>query len=217
MCVFYLVVLFCVELAALRRDDPPSKESYRLCIGLRNWKSGRGPKSHRKRKRKRKRERERERSAVVYANVHVCVHVSACMCVDVFLCKYVWFCVYVSMCLGLNTRAYLSDLLGIKRHPKSQFCLPQAFAAIVLIQLDRATVAINTPTPSLLIATSSGQCTDNPLEFYTIIKRRISKLEEEKPQRQKLFLYGAGHSPAVTQWNWKLSCIKPGRYAWSST
>jgi hypothetical protein len=33
----------CALLYALRRADPPSKESYRLWIGLRNWKSGHGP------------------------------------------------------------------------------------------------------------------------------------------------------------------------------
>jgi hypothetical protein len=33
----------CVQVAALRWADPPSKESYRLCIGLRNCKSGQGP------------------------------------------------------------------------------------------------------------------------------------------------------------------------------
>jgi hypothetical protein len=37
------VRLFCVQVEALRRADPPSKESYRLCIGLRNWKSGQVP------------------------------------------------------------------------------------------------------------------------------------------------------------------------------
>jgi hypothetical protein len=36
------VRLFCVKEAALRRADPPSKESYRPCIRLRNWKSGQG-------------------------------------------------------------------------------------------------------------------------------------------------------------------------------
>jgi hypothetical protein len=35
MCVFILFVLSCVYVVALRRADPPSKESYRLCIGLR--------------------------------------------------------------------------------------------------------------------------------------------------------------------------------------
>jgi hypothetical protein len=35
---FVLFVLFCVQVAALRRADPLSKESYRLCTGLRNWK-----------------------------------------------------------------------------------------------------------------------------------------------------------------------------------
>jgi hypothetical protein len=28
------VRFFCVKVAALRRADPPSKETYRLCIGL---------------------------------------------------------------------------------------------------------------------------------------------------------------------------------------
>jgi hypothetical protein len=32
-------VLFCVYVAALRRTDPPSKESYQLCIGLIKWKA----------------------------------------------------------------------------------------------------------------------------------------------------------------------------------
>jgi hypothetical protein len=32
----FCVVLSCVLVAALRRADPPSKESYRMCIGLRN-------------------------------------------------------------------------------------------------------------------------------------------------------------------------------------
>jgi hypothetical protein len=36
VCVYSVFVLSCVQVAALRRADPPSKESYRLCIGLRN-------------------------------------------------------------------------------------------------------------------------------------------------------------------------------------
>jgi hypothetical protein len=48
MCVYSVFMLFCMQVAALRRADPPSKESYRLCIGLRNWKSGRSPKRKRK-------------------------------------------------------------------------------------------------------------------------------------------------------------------------
>jgi hypothetical protein len=39
VCVYSMFVLFCVQVAALRRADTPSKESYQLCIGLRNWKS----------------------------------------------------------------------------------------------------------------------------------------------------------------------------------
>jgi hypothetical protein len=41
------VRLFCVRVVLcvgfVQRADPPSKESYRLCIWLRNWKSGQGP------------------------------------------------------------------------------------------------------------------------------------------------------------------------------
>jgi hypothetical protein len=37
------VWVYSVLVAALRRAHPPSKESYRLCIELRNWKSGQGP------------------------------------------------------------------------------------------------------------------------------------------------------------------------------
>jgi hypothetical protein len=38
----FCVVLFCVYVAVLRRADPPSKEPYGLCIGVRNEKSGQG-------------------------------------------------------------------------------------------------------------------------------------------------------------------------------
>jgi hypothetical protein len=34
LCVYSMFVLSCVQAAALRRADPPSKESYRQCIGL---------------------------------------------------------------------------------------------------------------------------------------------------------------------------------------
>jgi hypothetical protein len=44
LCAFILFVLLCVQAATLRRADPPSTEFYRLCIGLRNWKSCKGPK-----------------------------------------------------------------------------------------------------------------------------------------------------------------------------
>jgi hypothetical protein len=43
VCVYCVFVLFGVYVAALRWADPPSKESYRLCKRLRNWKSGQGP------------------------------------------------------------------------------------------------------------------------------------------------------------------------------
>jgi hypothetical protein len=39
------VRLFCEQVTAFRWADPPSKESYRLCIGWRNWKKGQGPTS----------------------------------------------------------------------------------------------------------------------------------------------------------------------------
>jgi hypothetical protein len=42
--LYSVFLLFCVQVATLRRTDPPSKESYRLCIGLRKWKCGQGPK-----------------------------------------------------------------------------------------------------------------------------------------------------------------------------
>jgi hypothetical protein len=41
--VYSVFVLCCVQVATLRRADLPSKVSYRLCIGSRNWKSGQGP------------------------------------------------------------------------------------------------------------------------------------------------------------------------------
>jgi hypothetical protein len=41
--MYVCVRLFCVQLAALRPADPPSKESYRLYKRSRNWKSGQGP------------------------------------------------------------------------------------------------------------------------------------------------------------------------------
>jgi hypothetical protein len=44
LCVFYSVfVLSCVQVVALRPADLPSMESYRLCIRLRNQRSGQGP------------------------------------------------------------------------------------------------------------------------------------------------------------------------------
>jgi hypothetical protein len=43
VCLFCVCVLSCVQVAALRRADSPSKESYRLCKISRNWKSGQSP------------------------------------------------------------------------------------------------------------------------------------------------------------------------------
>jgi hypothetical protein len=43
VCVqFSVFALSYMQVGALRRADPLSKEPYRLCIGLRNWKSGQG-------------------------------------------------------------------------------------------------------------------------------------------------------------------------------
>jgi hypothetical protein len=36
VCVYSVFVLSCMQVAALEHADSPSKESYRLCIGLRN-------------------------------------------------------------------------------------------------------------------------------------------------------------------------------------
>jgi hypothetical protein len=41
--VYSLFVLSCVQVATLRRADPPSKEPYRLCQRSRDLKSGQGP------------------------------------------------------------------------------------------------------------------------------------------------------------------------------
>jgi hypothetical protein len=43
VCVYSVFMLFYVQVEALRRADPPSKESYRLYIELRDWKSCQGP------------------------------------------------------------------------------------------------------------------------------------------------------------------------------
>jgi hypothetical protein len=39
VCVYSVFVLFCVQVAVLRRADPPFKEPYRLFIGLRKCKA----------------------------------------------------------------------------------------------------------------------------------------------------------------------------------
>jgi hypothetical protein len=43
ICVYSVFMLSCVRVSALQRAHPPSKESYLLCLGLKNWKSGRYP------------------------------------------------------------------------------------------------------------------------------------------------------------------------------
>jgi hypothetical protein len=55
-CLFILCLCYHVSVAALRRADPPLKEFYRLCIGLRNWKIGQGPKGCRAIERERARD-----------------------------------------------------------------------------------------------------------------------------------------------------------------
>jgi hypothetical protein len=47
VCVHYVFILFCVQVTTLQRADPLSKESYRLCIELRNWKRGKYSKGYR--------------------------------------------------------------------------------------------------------------------------------------------------------------------------
>jgi hypothetical protein len=42
VCVYSIFVLSCVHVSALRRADPPFKESYRLCERSRDLKSGQG-------------------------------------------------------------------------------------------------------------------------------------------------------------------------------
>jgi hypothetical protein len=37
--LFYVCAVLCVQVAALRRADQPSKETYRLCKRSRNWKA----------------------------------------------------------------------------------------------------------------------------------------------------------------------------------
>jgi hypothetical protein len=39
VCVYSVSVLRCVEVAALRPADPPSEESYSVCIGLKTEKA----------------------------------------------------------------------------------------------------------------------------------------------------------------------------------
>jgi hypothetical protein len=47
LCVFILFVLFCVYVEALWRADPPSKESYRLCVDQETEKAAKVHKGYR--------------------------------------------------------------------------------------------------------------------------------------------------------------------------
>jgi hypothetical protein len=40
--LFFLCAVLCVQVAALRRADPPSKQSHRMCKRSRNWKAAKG-------------------------------------------------------------------------------------------------------------------------------------------------------------------------------
>lgn len=55
---------------------------------------------------------------------------------------------------------------------------------VVLIKLDRATGAINTPSPFHPITTWSAHCPASYAHFYAIIEGKVSSLQREKPQRQ---------------------------------
>jgi hypothetical protein len=43
VCVYSVFVLFCMQVEALRRADPPSTKTYQLCIGSGKWKKGPRP------------------------------------------------------------------------------------------------------------------------------------------------------------------------------
>jgi hypothetical protein len=61
VCVRLLCVCVLYVDSGLATGWSPSKESYRLCIGLKNWKSGQGPKGCRAIEREREREGKKRR------------------------------------------------------------------------------------------------------------------------------------------------------------
>jgi hypothetical protein len=76
VCAFIL----CVGSAALRRADPPSKESCQMYIGLRNWKTSQGPKGCRAIEREREREKGRESCSSSHCPSARCVSVANAVC-----------------------------------------------------------------------------------------------------------------------------------------
>jgi hypothetical protein len=70
-CLFAFILCLCCSvcrLTTLRWAGPPSKESYQLCIGLRNWKSDQGPTKYcRAIDRQRERDRQTDRQIDVFS------------------------------------------------------------------------------------------------------------------------------------------------------
>lgn len=145
-------------------------------------------------------------TSLLASNTNICVFYECtvglyvCICIDI--------CEFVSVGMYLCVRACVSCLIPRGwTHPESQFCLPQDLAGGSIDSTWPSHSCDKHPHPSNPF--TSTQCPASPLEFYTIIKRRVSKLGGRKPQRQRLLLYEAGHFPAVTQWDWKISRLNP--------
>jgi hypothetical protein len=121
----------------------------------------------------------------VGANLHMSLGIHAHTCV----CRPVW-------------------SAGTEHTPVS-FVLPQDLAGLVLIQLDRATVTINTPfsnSPHHHFVWPMSRKFPTVLynhkgTGFNIIDRAISKAVAS--------FHGAGHIPAVAIRNWKISCLNP--------
>jgi hypothetical protein len=89
VCVYSVYVLFFLYVAALQWADTPSKESYRLCIGLRNWKSGLGPKGYRAIEWE-KNNVDTEKHARLIRLIHIPVeHLLQSLCLFIF-CTHEW-------------------------------------------------------------------------------------------------------------------------------